>query len=144
MQVYDSRLSDILTEVVSESSEINVTLLCSHDGFPVAFAINSDTEEDIVLLSAMTSAVYSISNQAVTQLNTGPLLTTTIEAAKGTLLLKDLGEHVFVAHVPKTKKDEGQGARVRSYHIGIALNAMENSAEKIKRYLVNLEKETSE
>jgi predicted regulator of Ras-like GTPase activity (Roadblock/LC7/MglB family) len=140
LHVYDSRLSDILSEVVSGISEINVSLLCSHDGFPIAFAINSDTEEDIVLLSAMTTAVHSISNQAVTQLNTGPLLTTTIEGARGTLLLKDLGEYVFVAHVPRTKTDEDLGARVRSYHIGIALNAMENSAEKIKRYLTNLEK----
>ncbi len=144
MQVHDNRLSDLLSEVISDSSEINVSLLCSHEGFPIAFAMNSDTEEDIVLLSAMTSSVHSISNQAVTQLNTGPLLTTTIEAAKGTLLLRDLGDYVFVAHVPKTKKDKGQGARVRSYHIGIALNAMENSAEKIMRYLTDLEKEPPE
>jgi len=67
-----------------------------------------------------------------------------IEAAKGTLLLRDLGEYVFVTHVPKTKKDKGQGARVRSYHIGIALNAMEKSAEKIMRYLSDLKKESSE
>ncbi|MFX1465069.1 MAG: roadblock/LC7 domain-containing protein [Promethearchaeota archaeon] len=146
MQVYDRRLSDILSEVISDTSEINVSLLCSHEGFPIAFAMNSDKkeDEDITLLSAMSSAVHSISNQAVTQLNTGPLLTTTIEAAKGTLLMKDLGELVFVAHVPKTKKDEKQGARVRSYHIGIALASLDASAKKIKRYLTELEKESSE
>ncbi len=101
-------------------------------------------EEDVVLLAAMSSAVYSISNQAVTQLNTGPLLTTSIEGERGTLLLKDLGDFIFVAHVPKTKTDKELGARVRSYHIGIAMNVMEAAAEKIKKYLEDLAKESSE
>lgn len=108
----------------------------------MAFAITSEAEEDIVILSAMTSAVHSISNQAVTQLNTGPLLTTTIEGAKGTLLLKSVGDYLFVCNVPKKEKE--LGARVRSYHIGIALDIMEASAEKILHYLINLENESSE
>lgn len=106
--------------------------------------MSSEAEEDIVLLSAMTSAVHSISNQTVTQLNTGPLLTTTIEAVRGTLILQDLGEFVFAAHVPKTKADKELGARIRSYHVGIALNAMEAAAEKIKKYLEDLEKDSSQ
>jgi predicted regulator of Ras-like GTPase activity (Roadblock/LC7/MglB family) len=142
LTVHDSRLSDILSEVVSGQSEINVSLLCSHDGFPMAFAISSEAKEDIVILSAMTSAVHSISNQAVTQLNTGPLLTTTIEGAKGTLLLKSVGDYLFACHVPKKEKE--LGARVRSYHIGIALDVMEASAEKILHYLINLDNEPSE
>jgi predicted regulator of Ras-like GTPase activity (Roadblock/LC7/MglB family) len=142
LRVHDSRLSDILSEVVSGQSEINVSLLCSHDGFPLGFAAAPGAEEDIVILSAMTSAVHSISNQAVSQLNTGPLLTTTIEGAKGTLLLKSVGDYLFCCHVPKKEKE--LGARVRSYHIGIALNVMEASAEKILHYLINQEDESSE
>ena len=43
-----------------------------------------------------------------------------------------------------TKTDKKLGARVRSYHLGIAMNAMEAAAEKIKKYLEDLAKESSE
>jgi predicted regulator of Ras-like GTPase activity (Roadblock/LC7/MglB family) len=108
----------------------------------MGFAAAPGAEEDIVILSAMTSAVHSISNQAVTQLNTGPLLTTTIEGAKGTILLKSVGDYLFCCHIPK--KENKLGARVRSYHSGIAFHVMELSAEKILAYLINLEDESSE
>ncbi len=107
----------------------------------MGFAAAPGAEEDIVILSAMTSAVHSVSNQVVTTLNTGPLLTTTIEGVKGTILLKSVGDYLFCCHIPK--KDQKLGARVRSYHIGIAFHVMEISAEKILHYLINLESESS-
>jgi predicted regulator of Ras-like GTPase activity (Roadblock/LC7/MglB family) len=108
----------------------------------MGFAAAPGAEDDIVMLSAMTSAVHSVSNQVVTQLDTGPLLTTTIEGVKGTILLKSVGDYLFCCNIPK--KDKKLGARVRSYHIGIALTVMEVSAEKILAYLINLENESSE
>jgi predicted regulator of Ras-like GTPase activity (Roadblock/LC7/MglB family) len=141
LYVHDSRLTDIIAEVINSSADINVGLLCSADGFPIAFAINSESDEDVTMLSAMGSAVHSISNQALTELKTGPFETTIVEGALGSFLIKEVNKYIFCCHVPKK---DGLGARVRSYLLGIALDAMEGAAEKIKRYLDELEKDYAE
>ncbi|MFX1519535.1 MAG: roadblock/LC7 domain-containing protein [Promethearchaeota archaeon] len=143
MQVHDSRLSDILAEIVN-SSEINVSLLCSPDGFPIAFSVESASAEDVALLTAaMTAAVHSISNQAVSELeNAGKFQTTIIESDKGNFLIKEITDKIlFCCYVKKTS--ETLGARVRSYMIGIALSTMENSITKIKKYLDSMDKNSS-
>jgi predicted regulator of Ras-like GTPase activity (Roadblock/LC7/MglB family) len=142
LQVYDSRLSDILAEIVN-SSEINVSLLCSLDGFPIAFSVESASTEDVALLTAaMTAAVHSISDQAVSELesNKGKFQTTIIESDKGNFLIKEISDKIlFCCYVKKTS--ETLGARVRSYMIGIALSTMENSISKIKKYLDSVDKD---
>ena len=141
LHAHDSRLSDLLVEIVS-SSEINVSLLCTIDGFPIAFSVESSSAEDVALLTAaMTAAVHSISNQAVAELEkTGKFQTTIIESDKGNFFIKETTKKVlFCCHVKKTS--ETLGARVRSYMLGIALSTMENSITKIKKYLGSIDED---
>jgi len=136
--VRDRILMEVLSEI-DESSEIAVSLVCTRDGFPIAFSINSEKSgPDIELLTAMTAVVHATSRKAIDELDAGFHRTSIIEGSKGTCLIKDINDNIiFCCYIPKSKEE--LGIRVRSYMLGVALSKMETCAKKIRSYLISIE-----
>lgn len=136
MFVRDEALTQVLSEI-DEASEIAVSVLCTRDGFPIAYSVNSDKGPDIELLTPMAAVVHATSAKAIEELDAGYHRTSIIESNKGTVLIRDIiDETILCCYIPKAKEE--RGIRVRSYMLGVALSTMERIATKIRKYLVSL------
>lgn len=136
--VRDEVLAQVLSEI-DDSSEIAISVVCTRDGFPIAYAINSEKGPDIELLTAMTAAVHATANKAIEELDAGYHRTSIIESSEGTVLIRDIiDDTILCCYIPKAKEE--RGIRVRSYMLGVALSTMERIATKLRKYLVSLKK----
>lgn len=135
--VRDKALMQVLSEI-DDSSEIAVSVLCTRDGFPMAYSINnSEKGPDIDLLTPMAAVVHATSKKVIEDLDAGYHRSSIIESSKGTVLIRDItDETILCCYIPKSKDE--LGIRVRSYMLGVALSTMERIATKIRKYLFSL------
>ena len=128
----------VLSEI-DESSEIAISVLCTKEGFAIAYSNNSEQAPDIDLLTPLAAVIHATANKAIEELHAGYHQTSIIESSKGTVLIRDIIDEIMLCcYIPKPKQE--RQVRIRTYMLGVALDTMERVATKIRRYLISLRK----
>ena len=96
-----SRFNDLLRELFKAIPQVNAASIVTSEGFPIASALPKGVDETII--SAMTSALLSLSQRAVIDMNKGKFEEFCIEGDDGYLLILQVGTNTLLT-LSATKK----------------------------------------
>jgi len=104
-----------LDKLLGAIPEVTSALIVSTEGRPIAYALPQDTDE--TKMAAITSALLSLSERAIIEMDKGDFDQLYIKGSKGYLIVMQAGSEAIMT-VPKTKDyddDKGDGYRPYPY-----------------------------
>jgi len=112
--------SNFLNNFLGAVPEITSALIVSAEGFPIAYALPQDADE--TKIAAMTSALLSLSERAIIEMNKGDFDQLYIKGSEGYLLVMQAGPNLVLA--VSTTKD---------VRLGLILLDCRRTCEKIAK-----------
>lgn len=116
---------DILSELLSRSSDIEAAAVVSADGNPIATLLPPSVRHDRI--GAMFAALYSLGERTVSELGRGELTQIFIEGRQGYVFVLSVGsENILVLMVRKGSK------------LGVVLSEVRNTVRKMSSILESM------
>jgi len=118
-------LEQVLRNLKSKDPDIEGIIIAKNDGLVIASLLS--TNEDPLLISALTASLYSMSIQAITKLQRGSMKQLLITGTKGMILVKEINDQASIGAILSSKAN-----------IGLAMIELDRAIKKIRNIIESM------
>ncbi|MGQ4913130.1 MAG: roadblock/LC7 domain-containing protein [Candidatus Asgardarchaeia archaeon] len=118
-------LEQVLKNLKAKDPDIEGIIIAKNDGLVIASLLS--TNEDPLLISALTASLYSMSIQAITKLQRGSMKQLLITGTKGMILVKEINDQASIGAILSSKAN-----------IGLAMIELDRAIKKIRNIIESM------